>query len=242
MFRLNKKLLHIKSKKIKKIVNQDLFRTIDARNEYYMTEDFERYNNFFEKENVPLKLKQTEKMGRGLFTTRDIKSGELILASEIYNFSLNYHERDEHCEFCLTKIEDETITCEKCNEEVFYCSEECKSNHRELHQFECEYFSKIQNFLEEELQIDDSIFRKKLIFRELMTQLKFYLKMIAKNEAEETLKKSFPIGGIQYENSLNLTFKDDFLRFFSPRKLITDVEARSQMTKIQEEFIRGNIE
>eukprot|EP01080_Neovahlkampfia_damariscottae_P008659 gene8659-606_t len=199
-----------------------------------MTEEFERYNSYFKKENLHLELRQTETMGRGLFTTRDIKSGELILTSEIYNFAVNYPIKSEVCENCLTQIESHALSCEICNEEVFYCSEECKSDHRELHNFECEYFSKIQNFLAEELKIEDSLFRKKLLFHDLMTQLKFFLKLIAKSEAEEALKKSFPIGGIEQDTSLKLTFKDDYLRFFSPRKMITDVETRNQLIKIQE--------
>jgi hypothetical protein len=224
----------LKYSKITKIVNEDLYRTIDARNEYYMTEEFERYNDYFLKNNFPVELRNTSKMGRGLFATQDIKQGEKILSADIYNFSINYKERKIVCEHCLGPIEKSSISCGSCNDEVFYCSKKCKREHKQLHQFECEYFSKIENFLKEELKNSDSMFGKKLHFDRLMTELKFHLKLISKSVAEESLKKWFPIGGAPREDSLDLSFKEDYLRLFSARKIIEDLEKKEQMVKLQE--------
>ncbi|XP_014234980.2 SET and MYND domain-containing protein 4-like, partial [Trichogramma pretiosum] len=97
-----------------------------------------------------LEIKMTKEMGRGLYATRDIEVGELVLVESVFVIP-NVMYPFAYCYHCL-RVAWNGIPCETCKQCIF-CSTLCKdSAKKEYHDIECSFTAYIvqhqQNFSE----------------------------------------------------------------------------------------------
>lgn len=91
---------------------------------------------------------QTQDAGRGLKASRDIKSGELILADHAFAAMLDAEHLDSFCYKCLKKIAHQQVfPCVSCTQ-VRYCSLTCsKTSFQSSHKYECRYLDLLNRSL-----------------------------------------------------------------------------------------------
>ena len=78
----------------------------------------------------------SEKYGRHLIATRDLKPGELVLVEKFYAASVNSKKPYAYCSHCLA-ISWSTIPCDQCAYNMF-CNENCKEEAwKRYHDVEC---------------------------------------------------------------------------------------------------------
>lgn len=119
---------------------------------------------------------------------------------------------------------------------VYYCSDECKQQHKAFHQFECTPYQKLRaitTLYEQDASNSpwDVIFERKN-FDDSVTGAKFAIKMLIKNYCEQHLSNEpFLKQFFCHPDSINLTM-EDYWRLYSPRRKITDDERRDILIQL----------
>lgn len=129
----------------KKFVEQENVRYIDKSR--FFRWNAEKYLPKLESENpmIPglsdaVELRYSDKFGRYMCATRDIKPGELLVMQKPYAKIVNTEMRYKFCWFCAEQTWA-SLPCDNCSE-VVYCSEICREKGRlEHHELECPVIS-----------------------------------------------------------------------------------------------------
>ena len=83
-----------------------------------------------------VRLAHDDNRGRGLYLTRDVEAGQLLMVEKPYMSVVLNNYSPSHCNYCCSRCFS-GIPCRHCVD-VVYCSEQCRMNaHRDNHQTEC---------------------------------------------------------------------------------------------------------
>jgi hypothetical protein len=82
-------------------------------------------------------MKRSEKCGKGLYATKNIKVGDVLMIEENENSILRKAEMYVRCYYCLKESHKNLFPCEHCVKTMF-CSKECQEKAQEFHKYECE--------------------------------------------------------------------------------------------------------
>jgi hypothetical protein len=82
-------------------------------------------------------MRRSEKCGKGLYATKNIKVGDVLMIEENENSILRKSEMYVRCYYCLKESHKNLFPCEHCVKTMF-CSKECQEKAQEFHKYECE--------------------------------------------------------------------------------------------------------
>ncbi|KAL7630881.1 UNVERIFIED_CONTAM: hypothetical protein RMT77_018832 [Armadillidium vulgare] len=161
---------------------------------------------------VEVKIK--EKTGRGLYATKDIVPGDVIIVEKPYASVLNRGNFETHCNNCFKRFRS-SIPCDTCSR-VWFCSEEClKEAKAGFHSSECKVLH---------LLYDENVGRvPPLVFRTLLQLTWENIKSLRKSKKiNPRLADSHPLHmgfdlGKKYST-------DDYLTTY---KLVTNAQKRN---------------
>jgi tetratricopeptide (TPR) repeat protein len=74
-----------------------------------------------------LELRTTEKYGRGIYATQDLKAGDIICVEELIIHSLSNESRYKHCDNCLKTSLLNLLPCSRTSTTMF-CSTDCQED------------------------------------------------------------------------------------------------------------------
>lgn len=123
-----------------------------------------------------LKLQESWKFGRGIFTDKLIKTGEVLVVEKPFFKILNKDVRYKRCANCLRKNTATLIPCDKYCTSSLYCNENCKIQAWEnFHSEECKTLEVHLENNEYDLMIKKILFECLTLFDRNVTKMKSFL-------------------------------------------------------------------
>ena len=85
-----------------------------------------------------LELKYSKEYGRGLFASRDLRVGDVLMIEDNFVYNLEPEYIFKRCSYCLMEKRKNLIPCDSCTK-IMFCSKDCKDKaFEEFHQYDCE--------------------------------------------------------------------------------------------------------
>lgn len=123
-----------------------------------------------------LKLQESWKFGRGIFTNRLIKTGEVLVVEKPFFKILNKDVRYRRCANCLRKNTATLIACDKYCISSLYCNENCKNEAwKNYHSEECKTLEVHLEHNEYDLMIKKILFESLALFDGNLAKMKSFL-------------------------------------------------------------------